>query len=344
MIRIGIICPSEIALRRFLPSLNGIEEIKYCGVAIANAKEWFGNERTSINEEFVKKTLVNERRKANEFVDKYGGIIWNSYQDMINSDDINAIYLPLPPALHFKWAKKALEAGKHVLVEKPSTTTVEEIEELCSLAKKKNLALHENYMFAYHEQLTDINEIVHSGEIGDVRLYRISFGFPRRAQNDFRYNKLLGGGALLDCGGYTIKYASMLLGDSARVVYSQLNYIDEFDVDVYGSAALANNEGVTVQIAFGMDNAYKCELEVWGSKGTLITGRVLTAPAGFEPECKITVGNDEQVRQLHPDDTFKKSLQKFISCIKDANIRLSTYNELIKQERLLEEFRRNISK
>lgn len=164
-------------------------------------------------------------------------------------DDIDAVYLPLPPALHFKWAKLALEHGKHVFVEKPSTTDAVDTNGLIELARKNNLAFHENYMFVYHEQLKVINDVVESGEIGDIRLYRISFGFPRRAQNDFRYNKSLGEGALIDAGGYTIKYGSYLLGDTAKLTTTQLNYIDEFGVDMYGSATMVNDKGVTAQLA-----------------------------------------------------------------------------------------------
>ena len=184
-----------------------------------------------------------------------------------------------------------------------------------------------------------VNDIVKSGEIGDVRLYRISFGFPMRAQNDFRYNKALGGGALLDCGGYTLKYASMLLGPTAKMKYAQSNNIDGFNVDMYGSAALVNDEGVTAQVAFGMDHNYKCELEVWGSKGTIYTNRILTAPAGFVPEVIIRKGNDEEKRNLPADDAFKKSILHFSKCIEDAETRRANYETLLRQARLVEQFK-----
>ena len=120
-------------------------------------------------------------------------------------------------------------------------------------------------MFVYHTQLDWIRKKISEGTIGEVRLIRIDFGFPFRGANDFRYNKALGGGALLDCGGYTLKLASLFLGDSAKVTASQLNGKDGFEVDIYGSATLTNNEGLTAQVSFGMDNSYKCSLEVWGS-------------------------------------------------------------------------------
>ena len=233
-----------------------------------------------------------------------------------------------------------MENGKHVLVEKPSTTSAKETKEMVQIASQKHLALHENYMFTFHNQLATIENTVQSGEIGDVRLYRISFGFPRRASNDFRYNKALGGGALIDTGGYTIRYAAQLLGPTATIRYAQSNYVDGFGVDMYGSAALVNTDGVTAQIAFGMDNNYKCELEVWGSTGCLTTGRVLTAPADFIPTATIRKGNEEKTIDLPADDAFLKSIKHFVKCIKDEKVREERYRIIIKQAELIDEFKR----
>ena len=330
-VRIGVICPSEIAYRRFMPAIKGLKEAEYVGVASASGKEWFGEEKVVDNA-----VIDREREKAQSFTNKYGGVIFKSYTELITSTDVDAIYIPLPPALHYKWAKLAIENGKHVLLEKPSTIFARDTKILVDMASKKKLALHENYMFVFHNQIDEINEIVRSGKIGDVRLYRIAFGFPKRAKNDFRYNKALGGGALLDCGGYTLKLATMLLGNTAQIVYSQLNYTDDFEVDIYGSAALVNSKGVTAQISFGMDNGYKCELEVWGSKGCLTTGRILTAPVGFKPTAKICVGNETETITLSEDDTFAKSILKFCRCVSDDNERINNYNILIKQAELVD--------
>ena len=330
-IRIGVICPSEIAHRRFMPAILECENAEYIGVASADASEWSENEDT-----IDSRIIENERKKAQSFKESYGGKVFESYEALINCNEIDAVYLPLPPALHFKWAKRALEAGKHIFLEKPSTTCASDTKELIALAKDKGLAVHENYMFAFHSQLDDIDEIIKSGKLGDVRLYRIAFGFPRRENNDFRYNKALGGGALLDCGGYTIKLACKLLGDSARVEYSHLNYIDDFEVDIYGSAALVNDDGVTAQVSFGMENSYKCDLEVWGSCASLLTGRILTAPSGFIPTAVIKSNDGEEVITLSCDDTFKKSIKHFCSCIADENIRRKNYQDIVKQAELVD--------
>ena len=286
----------------------------------------------------VRNMIDIEMQKAQNMIDSFGWRIFSSYSSIVSSSEIDAVYIPLPPALHYKWAKQALENGKHVLVEKPATIDVDNSYDLINIASQNGLPLHENYMFTFHNQLKTINEIIESNELGEVRLFKISFGFPMRAANDFRYNRLLGGGALLDAGGYTIKYASWLLGDTARVVFAHLNYLNAYEVDMYGSGVLINDEGVTAQIAFGMDNEYKCELEVWGSKGTFITNRVLTAPAGFRPSAKIIKGGKEENVLLPADDAFEKSIRWFIQCIDEKSIRESNYKMIKRQAELVQSF------
>lgn len=336
-IRFGIICPSEIAFRRFLPSLQKVEGIEFAGVAIASPTEWFGDV-SKISDADITIQQERELAKAKTFVDAFGGKIFNSYTEICTAEDVDAIYLPLPPALHYHWAKLVLESKKHALVEKPFTTKFSETNDLLALAKANNLAVHEDYMFVYHNQIQAINDIISSGEIGKVRHYRIQFGFPRRAVNDFRYNKALGGGALLDAGGYTIKYASILLGDSAKLSTASAKFEDEWEVDIFGSATMVNDEGVVAQLSFGMDNNYKCMVEAWGSEGTLTTGRVLTAPDGFEPEVIIRKGNDYEVRKLPSDEAFVKSIQRFVDCINCEEGRNKNYQLIERQARFVEQF------
>lgn len=331
-IRIGVLCPSEIAFRRFMPALKQLDGFEYVGLAAATEREFSGTGSD--------KVLASELEKAQKFAAEHGGKIFSGYESLITSDEIDAVYIPLPPALHFRWAKKALEAGKHVLLEKPFTTSLEDTKELIAIAENRGLAVHENYMFAYHTQLDWVKEQINSGVIGDVRLIRIDFGFPFRGANDFRYCKALGGGALLDCGGYTLKLASMLLGDSVRVTESQLCGKDGFEVDIYGSATLKNDDGLTAQVSFGMDNSYRCSLDIWGSSGSIYTNRILTAPAGYAPVMTIRNADGEKNVELPADDTFRKSIEAFGKCVANSEARKKKYDEIIVQSKLVEEIRR----
>ncbi len=336
-ISVGIICPSEIAFRRFLPSLQKVSEFSFAGVSIASPEEWAVDAKSTENTHAI---LDKERNKAQTFIDNYGGKIYEGYQTMISSPEVDVVYLPLPPALHFKWAKQALEYGKHAYVEKPFTTCLEDTLLLLDIARQKKLAVHENYMFIYHRQLQAVQKLIEQGEIGKVRLYRISFGFPRRSAGDFRYNKDLGGGALLDAGGYCMKYASWLLGDTARMVCANAYYEKDFEVDIFGSCTMVNDEGTIVQMSFGMDCDYKCELEAWGSSGTLTTGRILTAPDGFEPEMIIKHNQDYITMKLPADFSFVKSIRRFYSCLADDTVREENYQVIERQASFVSDYKK----
>ena len=336
--RIAVLCPAEIARRRFLPALSKRPEFTFAGVGASSAIDRLGPAGVSTGPG-KEEILANSRRKAEEITAGFGGRIYEGYEAVVTADDVDAVYIPLPPALHYHWARQALLNGKHVLLEKPATLRYEDTSDLVHIAREKGLALHENYMFRFHRQIEDIEKLIEKGAVGAVRLYRISFGFPMRPAGDFRYDAALGGGALFDAGGYTIRYASELLGGTASVAYAQLNGLEGFEVDMYGSGALVNGKGVTAQIAFGMDNQYKCELEVWGSEGTLSTQRILTAPPGLVPTALLRRGQEEQVIELSEDDAFMRSIRYFGQCIQDEELRTASYDGMLRQAELVEEFR-----
>ena len=330
--RIGIICPSEIAFRRFLPALARCKDFSFAGVAVADKTEFEGA---------TEEVLAKELEKAQMMQAAFGGEVFHGYHSLIDAGDVDVVYLPLPPALHYQWASCVLKSGKHAFVEKPCTASLKDTAQLVALAKEKQLALHENYMFTFHHQVEQVQEIVNSGQLGEVRLYRIDFGFPLRSKTDFRYNKSLGGGALLDCAGYTMRCASYFLGNTARVISGAKRNIEGFEVDMYGSATMRNVEGVVAQLAWGMDNNYRCSLDIWGSKGTLHTDRIMTAPAGFTPCATIKLGNDEPyVIEFDADDAFKKSIEHFSLCVKDEAERLLNYEQIRYQAELIDQFRK----
>lgn len=331
-IRIGIICPSEIAFRRFLPSLAEDKNFTYVGVAIADKSEWNGDVADEV--------ISNELKKAERFAETYGGNVYTSYKALITSNDIDAIYLPLPPALHYQWAKLALEEGKHVFVEKPSTISYETSKELTTLAKEKKLALHENYMFQYHSQITEIKEMIENGEIGKVHSYHAKFGFPMRAVNDFRYNKVLGGGALLDAGGYVIKLATKLLGKNLTMLASTMKDYSETNVDMYGSYMFKNEKDEVFIGEYGMDCEYQCSLSVWGSKGILTTDRVFTAPDNLKPIVNVLHDGATKKIEMQADSHFRKSIRKFYEAVNTDDVRETIYQEIERQAKLVDKARK----
>ena len=309
--KLGILGASSVAFNRFLPALSKCKEFSYAGVASRTVE------------------------KAKRFQQTFGGKIYKSYEALLDDDTIDAVYVPLPPALHYIWGKKTLEAGKHLLMEKPFTTSVQDTNELIDMAEKRGLSVYENYMFLYHPQLEKIRQIIQNGDIGVPRLYRMCFGFPKRSMDDFRYRKELGGGALLDCGGYPARLATALLGDSTYVAHAMLNYSDEFEVDISGNAIIENKHGDVAQIGFGMDNEYRCELDIWGSKGSLCAPRIFTAGADVAPTITIRCGGQETTLIVPCFDQFQQSILQFYRGVMQPEHRKEVYQSILHQAELV---------
>lgn len=310
MVRLGIIGGADIAKNRFLPALAECDGVEYVGVAT----------RTGRNRE--------------QIVANYGGEVWDSYEQLCSLERVDAVYIPLPPALHYEWAKKALLSGKHVILEKPFTTSYQDTYDLIEIAKEKKLAVIENYGFLFHNQMQYIKTLLEQGGIGEIRHYDIRFGFPRRGENDFRYKKELGGGALLDCGGYTIRLASALLGQNSQVVYSSLHNDGNNPIDLYGNVTMVNEHNTVANLAFGMANEYMCSLEVWGSEGRLYTSRIFTAPPEVEPEICISLKGNQTTMKIPSCNQFARMIQHFSICIKDDVERERTYDQILLQSKL----------
>lgn len=315
--KLGILGCSEIAYRRFMPAVKEVE----------------GIEVTAVAEEY-------DVGKLEPFCREYQLEGGDSFEELIQREDIDLLYIPQPPALHYKWAKMALLNGKHVLIEKPSSICYEDSRELVDIAKKNGLALHENYMFQYHSQIYRIKKMVSEGMVGEIRNIRCSFGFPLREQNDFRYSRQLGGGALLDAGGYTAKLATLFLGGTIWVDGAVLNMLSGFEVDMYGSAQFSNDDGMVCQSSFGMDNSYQCSLEIWGNRGRIYTDRIFTAPENYRPTVYVETTEGKREIELDADMHFKKSIEEFILQTKSEQKREKMYEEILLQARLVDDIRK----
>lgn len=319
--RIGVLGTADIAKRKMIPAILKNENFEYAGVAFASCKER--------GEDFSpeKETEICQLRyqKANAFQKEFGGKIFQCFEDLLKCRDIDAVYIPLPPANHYFWADMALDFGKHVLMEKPFTVSLQDTKKLVEKAVRNQLVVWENYAFIYHPQVKLVREALQ--KIGEMRLIRATFGFPHRQENDFRYVKSAGGGALLDCGGYTVRAALLFMGNQIKVDAAKLNITEGHEVDIYGTVTLRDEKNLMAQLAFGMDNAYVCELQIWGSKGMITAPRFFTAPADFESKVVIKTGNEEIVNTAVADQ-FLNSLEEFGKEIKKSAKERSIYQEI----------------
>lgn len=345
IIRIGVLGPSDIAKRRMIPAIKKNRNFEFIGVAVAQQDErklWDKketNHRAFSGDSATEVKRVNSNSesadKAKRIVDEFGGSIFNSYHKMLESSEIDAIYIALPPALHYYWGKMTLEYNKHLLMEKPFASKKDEACSLIEDAKKRKLAVLENFAFAYHPQIKYIKKAISDGEVGDTRFIRSNFGFPYRGENDFRYSKRLGGGALLDCGCYALKAAVLFMGDDVVIKNCSLHMTDRHNVDMYGSIIAENNDGIIAQMCFGMDQQYCCELEIWGSRGMIKSPRIYTAPEDLSVNLDLVSGMSKKPISVEQSDQFYNSLNEFFYALEDVKKREQIYKEIETQAHLM---------
>jgi predicted dehydrogenase len=316
-INIGVLGCANIAQRFMLSTLKEMKAFNILGIA-SRTKE-----------------------KADKFADKFNSKAFYSYENILNVKELDAIYIPLPNSMHYDWIKKALEKNIHVLVEKSMACTYEEVIELNSIAKEKNLVLIENFQFRFHSQLQYIKELIGNGKIGELRNIRASFGFPPFSDiNNIRYKKELGGGALLDAGAYPLKISQIFLGDDISVKSACLDISQDKEVDIWGSAYIKQNNGnLASQIAFGFDHFYQNSIELWGSKGKIYTNRIFTASPGFEPTIEIETNDEKRITKIPSDNHFQNMLKYFHNQILTKENIDDEYFQNINQARLIKELK-----
>jgi len=312
-LKIGVLGCANIAKRSIIPAIKEIPEFEL--IAIAS------------------RTMV----KAEEFACQFNCEAIEGYQKLLNRKDIDVIYMPLPTGLHEEWVIKALEAGKHIFIEKSLAMSYRSAQKMVDLAKEKGLLIMENFMFLYHNQHNFVKELINRGEIGEIRCFRSSFGFPPLNSENFRYNARLGGGALLDAAAYTIRASQLFLGNNLSVEAATLNN-ESSEVDLYGGAYLKAENGLFAEVAFGFDNFYQCNYEIWGSKGKIIAQRAFTPGEDFRPTITVEQQGEVSNNKIDAENHFVTILKEFKRCVIENDVE-SKYEEILNQSRLLQELR-----
>ena len=278
------------------------------------------------------------REKAVQFANKFNCEAVTGYENLLQRPDIDAVYLPLPTGLHGEWINSCLASGKHVLAEKSIARTYHSAETMVAAARSNNLVLMEDFMFQYHSQHKFVFELLRNNEIGDIRVFRASFGFPPLPKTDFRYDDQVGGGALLDAAGYTVKAAHFIAGDDFSVKASNLFIDPESGTNIWGGAFLTNATGISAQLGFGFDHFYQCNYEIWGSRGKIIVDRAFTPKVDYSPTIILEKQGERHEYMMKPDNHFIGSLNEFYRAIMEHDAE-KHYREVLLQSRTLEDIR-----
>ena len=313
-IRVGILGTASIARRRMLPAFAASPDFAVAAVASRDPDRAAGVART------------------------YGCDAVHGYQALLDRTDVDAVYLPLPTAMHAGWAEAALRAGKHVLVEKPAAEDAAKVAALLRLARDKGLALRENVLFVHHGQHSAVRDLMAGGAVGELRAFHATFTVPAPPATDIRHDAALGGGALADVGVYPVRAALHLLGPELEVAGATLRVPPGSDVETGGAALLTTSAGVTVQLSFGMDHDYRSGYEVHGSTGRITVRHAFTPPAGHRPDVLLTRGaGSAEAINLPAEDQVAAAVSAFAAAVRG---RAAPDDALAHQARLLDEIRR----
>ena len=200
---------------------------------------------------------------------------YKGYQALLDDPEVEAVYIPLPNALHLEWASRAIEAGKHVLCEKPLACSAIEAEQMASLAAARGVVLMEAYMTAFHPRSQRALELARDGTIGEVRSVRSVFTFPNQDALNHRWRPEMGGGALLDVGVYCLEPILALGGEAVEVYGREELAPSAVDSTFEGGLELENDVTGTFLVSFDAPEAQL--LEIVGTEGYLSFERAFTA-------------------------------------------------------------------
>jgi D-xylose 1-dehydrogenase (NADP+, D-xylono-1,5-lactone-forming) len=193
---------------------------------------------------------------------------YGSYEALLADPELEAIYISLPNSLHVEWAIRALEAGKHVLCEKPLDRSLAEVERAFDAAEAADRFLMEAFMWRHHPQTLRLKQLVEEGAIGELRLVASTFSFQLTRLEDVRMRPELQGGSLLDVGCYCVSAARLLAGEP-EVVYGE-QVLSTSGVDVRFAATLRFDRDVLAHFDCAFDLPARSVLEVVGSEGSLV--------------------------------------------------------------------------
>ncbi len=197
---------------------------------------------------------------------------YGSYEALLADADVDVIYNPLPNHLHAEWTIKAIEAGKHVLCEKPMALTTRDVDDMAAAAERHKRVLAEAFMYRTHPQTLKVKEILANGAVGRIRIVRGSYTYHMTTDKDIRLIPEMGGGALWDIGCYPLSYARLVLETEPQEVFgSQIT--GRTGVDETFVAQMRFSDDMFVQFDCSFRIPYHTFMEVIGDKGTLNISR-----------------------------------------------------------------------
>ncbi len=243
-IRWGILSTAKIGTVQVIPAMQQAENLEITAICSRN----FDNAKSAAESLGIEKA--------------YG-----SYEELLADPEIDAVYNPLPNHMHVDWSIAALEAGKHVLCEKPLGLSVADAQRLVDAAKAHpQLKVMEAFMYRHHPQWQKAKEVLSSGVLGELKTIDCSFSYFNRNAGDIRNQKSMGGGALMDIGCYPISLSRFLFGAEPERVMGAIDFDPEFQTDRLASVILDFGNGTSTFSCSTQMVPYQ-RVNVFGSEG-----------------------------------------------------------------------------
>lgn len=267
----------------------------------------------------VTAVAARDPRRAAEFADRHGiPHVLDTYEDLIASDLVDAVYVGLPPSAHAPWTIAALEAGRHVLCEKPFSCTSDEAVAMVAAADRTGLVLCEAFHWRYHPLADRLHELLHvEHRLGTLRHVEAAFDAPIPDLTDIRHDPRLGGGALMDLGCYPVQWARFVAGaepevERARAVEGQPG------IDVSMEVELRFPDDLTALVTTSMDPdvEVRAVLRVEGEAGTLTVVNPLAPHLGHRLVLEADDGSTTET--VDGGTTYDHQLQAFTAAILDG--------------------------
>lgn len=223
-VRWGILSTAKIGREKVIPAMQKAANCEVVAIASRNIEQ-------------AKDTAVKQN------ISRYYG----SYEELLDDEEIDAVYIPLPNHLHVPWAIKALAANKHVLCEKPIALSVLEASELLVASKQKpNLKIMEAFMYRFHPQWAQVKKLIADGAIGQLKNIHSMFSYFNTDAGNIRNKKEIGGGGLMDIGCYCISQSRYVFNEEPASVYGSLQYDPDLYIDSLASGILNFTSGTSV--------------------------------------------------------------------------------------------------
>jgi D-xylose 1-dehydrogenase (NADP+, D-xylono-1,5-lactone-forming) len=273
-----------------------------------------------------------DRASAERYAQERGiGQAYAGYDSLFADPDVDVVYISLPNSLHVPWTLRALEAGKHVLCEKPLSRRAEEVEHAFDTAEREGRVLMEGFMYRHNPQTHRLKELVDGGAIGRIRIIRAAFSFYAADSANVRLQGSLDGGALMDVGCYCVSGARLLAGEPERVSAEQS--IGGEGVDVAMAATLRFPAEVLAHFDAGLALADRDELEIIGEEGALFLDEPWHCR---EPVIELRLKDGTERIALEPVNSYRLEAENMSAAIRGAAAPLLGRDDALGQARAIE--------